>query len=101
MIQELKRYLEITNDALKGGTPLINGIRYYFAVTAYNFNPDPEATPNNLETPLQIITVIPQNDAPGVTLGEDFGAAITATHNGTADGEVNINVVDPDSINWT
>ena len=94
----IKRYLEITADALKGGTPLINGIRYYFAVTAYNFNPDPEATPNNLETPLQIITIIPQTDAPGVTLGGDFGSAITTTHNGTADGEVNVNVVDPTAL---
>jgi hypothetical protein len=94
----IKRFLEVTSDALKGGTPLINGIRYYYAVTAYNFNPDPSVAPNNLESQLQVITVVPQSNAPGVSLGEEFGASIDITHQGTADGTVSVNVVDPEAL---
>ena len=45
----LQHYLNVTGDAFNGGNPLINGIRYYFAVTAYSYSPDPNAVPNNLE----------------------------------------------------
>lgn len=65
----LERVLTITTDALSGGTPLINGIRYYFAVTAYAYNPD--ATITNLENPLQVFTIIPTSKVPGM----DYGAA--------------------------
>lgn len=94
----IKRFLEVTGDVLKGGTPLINGIRYYFAVTAYSYNADPAATPNNLETPIQILTVVPQSNAPGVELGEEFGADIPVVHEGTADGTVSVEVVDPTAL---
>jgi hypothetical protein len=91
----LKRYISITSDALHGGTPLINGIRYYFAVTAYNYNPDLGVVPNNLENPISIITVVPHSTDPGVTLGEGNGSELAITHNGTADGGPTVTVVDP------
>lgn len=90
----IQRYLSITQDAIKQ-SPLINGIRYYFAVTAYNYNSDPLAVPNNLETPLRVLTVTPHSLNPGVTLGGGTGSSIPLTHNGTADGVVSVNVVDP------
>lgn len=93
----IKRFISITNDAINQ-RPLINGIRYYFAVTAYNYNDDPTAVPNNLENPINIITVTPQGSNPGVTIGENTNEGLELTHVGTADGIVTAVVVDPYSV---
>ncbi len=90
----LQRFISIKRDAIKQ-QPLINGIRYYFAVTAYNYNTDPLAVPNNLENPLRVITVTPHSNDPGVILGEGNGGALSPTHIGTADGGPTVTVVDP------
>ena len=91
----IERFIEITTDRVKGGTPLINNIRYYFAVTAYNYNPDPTAIPNNLENPIKIITVIPQTLGPGETYEYTSGDTVDVAHNGTSDGSVSPIVVNP------
>ncbi len=91
----IRRFISITNDAVDGGIPLVNGIKYYFAVTAYSYNPDLAAVPNNLENPIAILTVIPQTPNPGVTYGDESGGAVTITHEGTADGGPTVSVVDP------
>lgn len=93
----IKRYLEITSDEFKQA-PLINGIRYYFAVTAYNYNSTPGVVPNNLETPLRIFTIVPQSAAPGFSLGEPQGSALTISHVGSADGGPTVKVVDPTAL---
>jgi hypothetical protein len=90
----LKRYISITQDAINQ-RPLINGLRYYYAVTSYSYNPDPLAVPNNLENPISIITVIPHTNDPGITLGEGTGEELDITHNGTADGGPTVAIVDP------
>jgi hypothetical protein len=94
----IKRYLDIKNDELKGGTPLINGIRYYYAVTSYSYNPDPLAVPNNLENPLKILTVVPSSTMPGVRLGAASGDTLVTVHTGGSDGEVLPLVVDPTKL---
>jgi len=91
----IKRFISITNDAVKGGTPLINGVRYYFAVTAYSFNSDLQAVPNNLENPIAILTIVPHSIDPGVTFGEGTGNDLSIVHNGTADGGPTVTIVDP------
>jgi hypothetical protein len=91
-----KRYISLTRDEIKGGVPLINGIKYYYAVTSYSYNPDPDAVPNNLENPLSIITVVPHMSDPGVTYGEGSGTELDVTHSeGAADGVITVSVVDP------
>ncbi len=82
----VKRYIDITIDDLNGGTPLINGIRYYFAVTAYSYSASASVV-NNLETPLDIITVIPHTNNPGVSVATTTGKKYTnVTHaTGSAD----------------
>jgi hypothetical protein len=90
----IKRFISIKNDAINQ-RPLINGIRYYFAVTAYTYSPDPLAVPNNLENPLAILTIIPHSADPGVTYGEGNGSSLEVTHNGTADGGPIVTIVDP------
>jgi hypothetical protein len=94
----IKRYLRITGDADKGGTPLIDGVRYYFAVTAYSYTPDPNSIPNNLESSPQILTVIPRSTSPGVRLSAVYGDTIFAANTGPGshgDGRVIAQVVDP------
>ena len=90
----VRRYISITQDAIKQ-VPLVNGVRYYFAVTAYNYNDELGIVPNNLENPLRIYTVIPHSPNPGVTYGEGTGGDIDYTHSGTADGGPQISVIDP------
>jgi hypothetical protein len=91
----IKRYISIKEDKIKQ-QPLINGIRYYFAVTAYSYNPDLTAIPNNLENPIAILTLVPQSNDPGVTIGDDSGSEVEVTHTtGTADGGPMVQIVDP------
>lgn len=92
----IKRYVQLTQDAVKGGTPLINGIKYYFAVTSYNYNPDPNAVPNNLENPITILTVVPHTNDPGVTQAST--ETKSAIHTGTADADVDVTIVDPTKL---
>ncbi|MCB9210406.1 MAG: T9SS type A sorting domain-containing protein [Ignavibacteriales bacterium] len=96
----IRRYLEIERDAFSQ-EPLINGIRYYFAVTAYSQNPD--AKPNNLETPLTILTIIPTSKNPGEVFGAEFADTLEVTHNltpaeGASDGMLYPVVVDPTKL---
>lgn len=100
----IKRYAPITTDAFSGGTPLINGIRYYFAVTAYNYNPDPTAVPNNKESPLAILTVVPQTTNPGTRYGMASGDTVTVQQTvlpggAPSEGQVIPIVVDPTRLN--
>ena len=87
----IKRYLDIRTDMLNGGSPLVNGNNYYFAVTSYSYNPDPQAVPNNLENPGQIITVTPQI-VPGSI---STGYVGNIVHTSTADGGITVKIVDP------
>lgn len=90
----IKRYLEIRTDALRSGVPLVNGNRYYFAVTAYAYNPT--ATISNLENPLTIYTIIPTSKAPGVVNSYASGDTLTFEHtSGVSEGLVIPIVVDP------
>ena len=93
----IQRSFTVTQDVIRGGIPLVNGIKYYFAVTAYNFNPSPTAVPNNLENPIAIITVIPQSLDPGVTQSDDVALTIKQA-TGTGDATPSIKVVDPSKV---
>lgn len=94
----IKRFFNIKNDELKGGTPLINGIKYYYAVTAYSYNSDPNAVPNNLENPLKVFTVVPASESPGVRLGSIHGDTLKATNKGKSDGVALPIVIDPTKL---
>lgn len=93
----IKRFIEITDDAFRGNQPLVNGNRYYFAVTAYSYN-DEDVVPNNLENPLVIRTCVPHSTDPGETLSGEVGDTITTTHTGTADARVDVTIVDPRAL---
>ena len=98
----IRRYLEITSDALKSGVPLVNGIRYYFAVTAYAYNGN--VTITNLENPIKILTIIPTSNAPGVQYEYAYSDTIQGVihtplpADGGSDGNVFPLVVDPTKL---
>ena len=93
----IKRSFTVTQDAVKGGVPLVDGIKYYFAVTAYNYNPSPTAVPNNLENPIAIITVVPHSLDPGVTQSADVALTVTKA-TGSGDAAPTVKVVDPTKL---
>lgn len=99
---EITRFIEITTDALRGGTPLINGVRYYFAVTSYSYNPA-DVVPSNLENPLQVMTVIPHSKDPGDVFTANYADTLNISRNltaaeGASDGNVFPVVVDPNIL---
>ena len=95
----IRRSFLVAVDALRGGIPLKTNRAYYFAVTAYGYNP--YGIPKTLESPMNILTIRPQiagTVAPGEYRDEDVAAGVTidAIHSvGGSDGSVNIRVVDP------
>ncbi len=92
------RNIIIDNDLVRGGVPIVNGTEYYFAVTAYAYNPNPDAVPNVLETPLTVLNVTPQAPNPGNTV-VDPGISVTSTHiAGASDGNAYVTVIDPMAV---
>ena len=95
----IARSIEITKDLVRNA-PIVNGTHYYFAVTAYAYNPDPNAVPNVLETPLTILDVVPQASNPGYTL-PTAATAITVAHTSGAslsDGSVTPVLINPAQV---
>ena len=91
----VRRNVKVTQDLLKG-RPLVNGQRYYFAVTAYSHNKDENAATTTLESPMQILVTVPQSPAPGVRYGTVADEMIVSAHtSGASDGAVSAHVVDP------
>jgi hypothetical protein len=88
-----------TTDAIRGG-PLRDGQEYYFAVTAYSYNPS--GLPKVLENPQEFIRVIPQRGAGGTDIGT---ASATPVLHLLKDGNippatdvVSVEVVDPNLV---
>ncbi|MBI4535097.1 MAG: T9SS type A sorting domain-containing protein [Ignavibacteriae bacterium] len=93
----IKRSMEITNDAIRQ-FPLVNGQRYYFAVTTYGYNPDPTALTHALETSLQIVTGIPQSPNPGFRYSASYNDTIVRNNTNPgikSDGGAVPVVIDP------
>lgn len=92
----INRTFTINVDATKGNTPLLNGSKYYFAVTAYAYNEAPLFGPKVLENAISTFTVMPQTPNPGVVYTAQAGTVVTATHtSGVSDGTVKATVYDP------
>ena len=95
----VQRYLRVTGDAFNGMARPVNGIRYYFSVTSYSYSSDPNAVPNTLENPLQILTVVPHQSNPGVRYTAASGDTIEGVvHNGPSDGSIVPIAIDPGRV---
>lgn len=89
----ISRTLTITTDRLRD-MPLANGRAYYFGISAYSYNGTPGLTTTTLESPLTIVSVIPQTPKPGVRLTTENGALLDVAHEGASDGSVIVEVFD-------
>ncbi|MBN2093278.1 T9SS type A sorting domain-containing protein [candidate division KSB1 bacterium] len=92
----LSRTMTISLDQLRE-KPLANGRTYFFGVSAYSYNPDPDATTRMLESTLSIVTVTPQTAKPGVRLASVAGDTLEVNHTGPSDGIVTPIVLDPNA----
>jgi hypothetical protein len=91
----IKRVIEITHDAITD-RPLVNHQKYYFGVTAYAYNPDPEATPRQLESSVEIFEVSPAKMDPGYRAGALYGEELQIMKTqGNSQGTVHVEVMDP------
>lgn len=92
----IKRYHTVTQDVIGYKKPFYNFSKYYFGVTAYYAADNPETVPRLIESPVQIITCIPQADNPGVKESSMVGDSLTVTHtSGKGDVKVSAVVIDP------
>lgn len=92
------RSLTLTTDAFTG-SPLVNGNPYYYAVTAYSYNPSPSVKPVQLENSIKPITVIPHAPNPGTRYNASTGQAITLTKSaGITTATSEAKVIDPARI---
>ncbi len=92
----IKRFFVDSIDAFNSNKPLVNGVQYYFAVTAYSYNP--KGVPQSLENPISIITVIPNGPAPGSSYSSANDTIKTNHTSGSSDGLVIPIVVDPKKL---
>lgn len=65
----------ITEDAYRA-RPLVNGQRYYFAVTAYNYTPDVNKPIRTLESAPRLIIVTPELPKPGTRYPYSIGDTV-------------------------
>ncbi len=95
----IKRYIEITKDYINDRDFQL-GNDYYFAVTAYNFNPAPVLIQDStLESSIQVLHVVPQPPNPGTAYSTTTGETMMANHtSGVSDGIVQSIVIDPLAI---
>lgn len=94
----IQRTINLTQDYIKTLPTMYAGTRYYFAVTAYAYNPN--AIQNILESPFTIYTVTPQSPVPGTRYLSTVNQALTVTHSaGGGVGTVDVVVTDPLRVN--
>jgi hypothetical protein len=91
----IERLFTVTKDAFTGKS-LVNGNTYYFAVTAYNNNSDPNVPFHSMETAMLIKNAVPQTPNPGVRYPSQIGDTLKVTHkSGSGEGTAQTIVIDP------
>ncbi len=93
----IERQYEITIDEITG-RPLVNNQPYFYAVTAYSYNPAEDAVPHVLESTPKVIEIRPQFPNPGWrnTVKMQIDSTIKVTRlGGTSAGVPKVMVVDP------
>ncbi|RMH60566.1 MAG: T9SS C-terminal target domain-containing protein [Calditrichaeota bacterium] len=93
----IKRNITIDRDYIND-KPLYAGNTYYFAVTAYNYNPDPAVPEPSLESSLAAIVVVPQGAKPGEKINAQPEDALTVSKEATSTGDVSAIVVNPKAL---
>ncbi|MCH6575638.1 MAG: hypothetical protein IH795_10635, partial [Bacteroidetes bacterium] len=90
----IERMFSTHHDYIKNEDMKV-GKKYYFAVTAYTYNSDPQANPNNSESLINIIEAVFYDSHPGAY----YGDSIFVTHSaGMADGNIYVTIDDPTQL---
>lgn len=94
----IERSIEITTDYLRS-YPLVNGQEYYYVVTAYGYDESQTSPFTYLESPVNVLTVVPHETNPGVVIRAAVGDVLPVTHSpGVSTLVVTPTVVSPDQI---
>jgi hypothetical protein len=96
----IKRNITVNQDAILS-TPLVNGKPYYFALTTYSYNPDPNAVilgvPVSLEAAKDAIVATPQGAAVGSDVPTASGQVLA--HSRSLDDVVIPEILNPAALN--
>jgi len=97
--QGVKYSFIVDQDYFSGGR-LLEGREYYFAVTAYAYNGDPQLLEDMaLESGVNATPVTVQEPQPGVVYGALPGEQFAVTHSeGPSQGVVSVTVSDPEDL---
>jgi len=88
----IQRFLSIRRDAINSNMSLIDDREYYFSVTSYVYNGF--LAPVTLESNSPIHAIRPQTNV-YINPGMDHESEILVTHEGLADADVTVKVVNP------
>jgi len=92
----IQRYLSLDWDHISDN-PLLFGVTYHLAVTAYSYLPDNDESPfNTLES--QLIPISVTFGPPQMDYGADAGETVPTDHEGLAGGGVEVEVISPDQL---
>ncbi len=91
------RSLAVTTDKFRPRPPLVDGQKYYFAISATVYNPDPALVKKRLESPLLVKIAIPHSPNPGAVYPYIENTAIPGIQNtvGVNDAVVRFVYFDP------
>lgn len=89
----ISRTFTIRKDITRN-LPLINGQTYFFGVSAYTKNQDPNASTQTLESVATVVTVVPETFKPGERTQSVAGDVLPFEHLGPSDGAVTVIVTD-------
>ena len=95
----IRRFISIDQDGLNNNSPLAKNRVYYYAVTAYGYNP--YGIPRTLESSMKIIAVRPQDKTLWTEADSTavHGDSYPATHSeGLSDGSVSVTIIDPSKL---
>jgi hypothetical protein len=88
----IQRFIRVNKDYLKN-EPLVNGKTYYFAVTAYAYNPN--GVPRVIESPVNIITATPKQIIFTPAVGDTIRSV---RKSGRSDGDAFGIIIDPTKL---
>ena len=94
----IQRYFLVDRDYLYN-KPLANGTGYYYAVSSYYYNHG-QVTPNNYESVVGVLKVVPHSSPAGVRYPNSTGDKIPVNHIvGESRASVEVVVIDPSKMN--
>ena len=95
----LKRHISIKDNFFNDGRPLNNGTEYYFGISAYSVNSDPQFSPRVIESEPFILSLIPQSPLPGNSYEGNYGDKIEITPTvGNSNIPISVKVIEPTKL---